>query len=140
MKSTITVQVEFGDTDPAAVVFYPNFFRWFDAAAWRLFINAGLSLDALKSEFGIIGHPIVDAKSKFIKPVFFGDTIEIFSSVKEWKPRTFEVSHEVRKDGELCAEGMEVRCLVAPTNDDPRHFRAVEIPDEIRRRVEEGNP
>ena len=37
MKSTFVVPVEFGDTDPATIVFYPHFFRWFDAGAWRLF-------------------------------------------------------------------------------------------------------
>lgn len=140
MKSILTVTVEFGDTDPASAVFYPNFFRWFDASTWRMFINAGLTLDAMKSEFGIFGHPIVDARSKFIKPVLFGDTIEIVSSVTEWKRKTFEVRHEVLKDGELCAEGSEIRCLVTQEDDDPRHFHAIPIPDEIIRRVIEGNP
>lgn len=135
MKSILTVSVEFGDTDPAATVFYPNFFRWFDAAAWRLFINAGLTLDVLKSEFGVIGHPIVDARSKFIKQIFFGDTIEIVSSVTEWKRKTFEVTHQVLKDGELRAEGSEIRCLVVPVKGDPREFKAIPIPDAIKRRL-----
>ena len=139
MKSILTVSVEFGDTDPAATVFYPNFFRWFDASSWRLFIDAGLTLDALKSEFGVIGHPVVDVGAKFIKPVFFGDTIEIVSSITAWYPKTFEVKHEVRKDAKLRANGWEIRCLVAPVNDDPLHFHAIPIPDEIKRRLTEGD-
>lgn len=135
----MTVNVEFGDTDPAATVFYPNFFRWYDASLWRLFINAGLSLDVLNSEFGIMGHPIVDARSKFLKPVMFGDTIEIITSVAEWKRKTFTVSHEVRKDGELYAEGSEIRCLVAPGKNDLTHFHAIPIPEEIKHRLAEGN-
>jgi len=55
MKSEFTVPVEFGDTDPAQIVFYPHFLRWFDASAWRLFAKAGLSLDVLQNEFGLIG-------------------------------------------------------------------------------------
>jgi len=27
--------VEFGDCDPAQIVFYPNYFRWMDAASLR---------------------------------------------------------------------------------------------------------
>jgi len=139
MKSTLTVDVSFGDTDPAATVFYPNFFRWFDASTWKLFISAGLTLDSMKSEFGVVGHPVVDARSKFMKPVFFGDTIEIVSSVTEWKRKTFEVSHEVLQDGELRAEGSEIRCLIALVKDDRQEFRAIEIPEEIKRRLTEDN-
>jgi 4-hydroxybenzoyl-CoA thioesterase len=138
MKSTLSVSVEFGDTDPAATVFYPNFFRWFDASTWRLFFNAGLTLDVLKDDFGLIGAPIVDARSKFIKPLFFGDSIEIVSLITNWKRKTFDVMHEVRKDGELYAEGRETRCIVAPSRDDPKDFHAVTIPDEIKRRLIES--
>jgi 4-hydroxybenzoyl-CoA thioesterase len=139
MKSILNVTVEFGDTDPAATVFYPNFFRWFDASTWRLFINAGLTLDVLKSDYGVIGHPVVDARSKFIKAVFFGDTIEITSSITNWKRKTFDVMHEVRNNGELYAEGMEVRCLLAPSDENPKRFHAIMIPDEIKRRLIKGN-
>ncbi len=66
MKSTFVIAVEFGDTDPATIVFYPHFFRWFDASAWRLFAKAGMPLDVLQTEFGLIGLPIAEAKSKFI--------------------------------------------------------------------------
>lgn len=139
MQSTLTVSVEFGDTDPAATVFYPNYFRWYDAAAWRLFIKAGFTLDVLKRDFGIVGHPIVDARSRFIKAVFFGDTIEIVSSITEWKRKTFEVRHEVLNKGELHAEGTEVRCLVSRVNEHSNQIRAVTIPDEIKRRLTEGD-
>ena len=27
---SLSVGVSFGDCDPAGIVFYPNFFRWFD--------------------------------------------------------------------------------------------------------------
>ena len=30
---TYTVRVEFGDCDPAGIVWFPNFFRWIDAAS-----------------------------------------------------------------------------------------------------------
>ena len=34
--------VEFGDCDPAQIVFYPNFFRWMDAASLHFFAPAGV--------------------------------------------------------------------------------------------------
>ena len=132
MKSTFTVPVEFGDTDPATIVFYPHFFRWFDASAWRLFAKAGLTLDVLQNEFGLLGLPIADAKAKFIKPARLGDTLEITSFISEWKRKTFEVVHEVRIDGELIAEGTETRVCAEKSDDGSIH--AISIPAKIPKR------
>jgi len=33
MKSSLVVAVDFGETDPAAIAFYPNVFRWLYALA-----------------------------------------------------------------------------------------------------------
>lgn len=132
MKSVYTVPVEFGDTDPATIVFYPHFFRWFDASAWRLFAKTGLTLDVLQNEFGLVGLPIAEAQSKFIKPARLGDTLEITSYISEWKRKTFELLHEVRIDGELIAKGMETRVCAAKSEDG--EMRAIMIPDEIRQR------
>lgn len=137
MKSKLVVPVEFGDTDPAAIVFYPNFFRWFDASAWHLFIKAGLTLDVLRDDFGLIGLPLVDAKSRFITPARFGDTIEITSRVAIWKSKAFDVVHEVYKDGEICAEGTETRVCARLADDMTMH--AISIPDEIRQRLSAGD-
>ena len=38
----MTLTVGWGDCDPAGIVFYPNYFRWFDDASWRLFEAGGL--------------------------------------------------------------------------------------------------
>ena len=33
------VRIEFGDCDPAGIVFYPNFQRWIDAGSLSSFIH-----------------------------------------------------------------------------------------------------
>jgi 4-hydroxybenzoyl-CoA thioesterase len=135
MISKLVVPVEFGDTDPAAIVFYPNFFRWFDASAWRLFVKAGLTLKVFQEEFGLIGVPIADAQSTFIKPLRFGDSAEITSYVATWRRKTFDLVHEVRKDGELIAKGLEIRVCAELLKDGSQGIRAIPIPDEIKQRL-----
>jgi len=135
MKSKLAVSVEFGDTDPAAIAFYPNFFRWYDASAWRLFAKAGLTFDVFRQEYGLIGAPIVDIRSTFIKPLRFEDSIEITSFVSSWQRKTFEITHEVHRSGELCATCHEIRVCAEKLPDNPNEIRAVLIPDEIRRRL-----
>ena len=72
-------------------------------------------------------------QSKFIKPARLGDTLEITSYISDWKRKTFDMVHEVRIDGDLCAEGMETRVCASKTDDGS--MRAMSIPDEIRKRL-----
>ena len=37
LKSHHEVTVEWGDCDPAGIVYYPSYFRWCDQATYRLF-------------------------------------------------------------------------------------------------------
>ena len=134
MKSTIVVRVEFGDTHPATIVFYPHFFRWFDTSAWRLFANAGLTPDELQNEFGLIGLPIAEGQSKIVKPARLGDTLEITSHISQWKGKSFDVVHKVANGGDLCAEGVETRVCARHREDDSHEFLAISIPEDIRQR------
>ena len=40
--TVFTIQVEFGDCDPARIVWFPNFFRWIDAASRNFFVQCGV--------------------------------------------------------------------------------------------------
>ena len=135
MKSTFRVPVEFGDTDPATIVFYPHFFRWFDASAWRLFARADLTLEVLQNEFGLVGLPITEARSRFIKPARLGYTLEITSYVNDLNKKVFDVVHEVRHGSDMIAEGVESRVCARKSDDGV--MRAIVIPDEIRTRLME---
>ena len=43
MKFKIEISVEWGDVDQAAIVFYPNYFKWFGIGSPHLLEAAGLS-------------------------------------------------------------------------------------------------
>src|SRR5580692_3010502 len=76
-----TIQVEWGDCDPACIVFYPRYFEWFDACTSALLATAGFSKPDLFSKEGI-GIPMVDTRSRFLIPSQFGDqlTVETMAS------------------------------------------------------------
>ena len=54
MKHTgvMTFTVGWGDCSPSGAVFYPNYFRWFDAAMWNFFDQADWPLRAMEAEHG----------------------------------------------------------------------------------------
>ena len=76
MKNQIEISVEWGDIDQAAIVFYPNYFKWFDIGTRHLLDAAGVSYSTLQSELGLVGLPLVEASSRFLSPIRFGDTGE----------------------------------------------------------------
>ena len=135
MKNSIEIPVEFGHTDPAAIVYYPNFFKWFDAGTWHLLMKAGFTLENMVATYGSPGLLPAGAQSRFYSPVRFGDTVSLTTFVKAWNRKTVEIAHQIYVDGKLCAEGSEIRVLGQRVPDDPERFRAAEIPDELKRKL-----
>lgn len=126
------VTVHWGDTDPANIVFYPNYFAWFDESARLYFDSVGLPWETLMEKYGIVGLPIVEAKAKFMAPCVFRDEIVIESQVSEWSDKTFKLSHAVLNRGLRAVEGYEVRAWTQRRTDDPTRLKAVPIPPEIK--------
>jgi 4-hydroxybenzoyl-CoA thioesterase len=135
---THTVRVEFGDCDPAAIVWFPNFFRWIDAASRHFFAQCGVPRweDTTKT-LGVIGTPLVDTHTKFLKTASYGDTLLIRTQITEWRDKSFVQTYKIvraRPDGEedVILECEEVRIFAAKREDGKNGIRAVPIPPSMR--------
>ena len=126
------VVVHWGDTDPASIVFYPNYFSWFDESARLFFDSVGLSWEMLMEKHGIAGLPIVEAKAKFLSPSMFRDEIVVESQIIEWNEKTFKISHAVLNKGRQAVDGYEIRAWVVRLAEDGGRLKAMPIPPEIR--------
>jgi len=128
------ITIEFGDCDPARIVYYPNYFRWFDQGAHHLFAAAGFSLPQLAETRGLT-IPLVNATATFAGPAVWGDTIAVESRVTRWGTRAFDIAHTVThaETGAAVAQGSETRVCVQIDPADPKGMRGVAIPDDIRR-------
>ncbi len=124
--------IEWGQCDPAGIVFNSRFFEFFDTSTWMLFDAAlGVKPHELGSTFGIVGIPLVDARANFLKPAKFGDVIELASRVSEFRRSSFDVEHKITIGGELAVDGGETRVWAARAKDNPEKIGAVSIPPEI---------
>ncbi|MBI3140813.1 MAG: acyl-CoA thioesterase [Rhodocyclales bacterium] len=135
LKNNYHVRIKWGDCDAAAITFYPNYFRWFDEATWQLFGLAGFTSAGLMQERGVF-IPLVEAQSRFHRPGHLGDEIVIESHVAEWRDKVFLVSHTARCGGHLVLEGTELRCWAVRHPDDPRRFRSLPVPADVRAALE----
>lgn len=130
-----TVQVRWGDADPAGIAFYPRFFEWYDIGTEALFASVGLVWAETFPRYGIVGVPILEAGSRFVSPVRYGDTVTVRTRVAWVRTKTFRVEHVLSVEGRLCAEGFEVRAWVARPDGPGARLRAVAIPAAVAERL-----
>jgi len=128
---TYTARVEFGDCDPAGIVWFPNFFRWIDAASRNFFAGCGVPRwEETARALGVIGTPLVDTHTRFVKAASYGDTLEIAVRITEWRDKSFVQTYRVTRGDELILECEEVRIFAAKR--EGGGIRAVPVPPEIR--------
>ena len=128
-----TVHVQFGDCDPAGIVFFPNFSRWMDEASLAFFMACGIPpwRELVKTR-GIIGTPLLEIHTRFSRPATYGETIEIQTTVEDWAAKTFRHRHVVKRGNTVLCEGTEVRafCIRDPAN--PDRIKAIAVPQDIK--------
>ena len=131
-KSTVyTVRVEFGDCDPARIVWFPNFFRWIDAASRHFFVQCGVPpWHETAQTMGMIGTPLVDTQASFIRTASYGDVLDIHTSITEWRSKSFVQSYRVMRGDEEIMRCTEVRIFAA--DKEGGGIRALPIPEQIR--------
>lgn len=127
------VHVQFGDCDPAGIVFFPNFSRWMDEASLAFFMAQGIPpwRDLVKTR-GIIGTPLLEIHTRFLQPATYGETIHVHTTVEDWAAKTFRHRHVVKRGDTVLCEGTEVRafCIRDPGN--PDRIKAIPVPEDIK--------
>jgi 4-hydroxybenzoyl-CoA thioesterase len=110
--NTRTVRIEWGDCDPAGIIFYPTYFKIFDNATAALFEAAlGMTKFEYLKAYGFAGFPLVDTHAKFMKPTRFGDDVTVESTIT-FGTSSFTVQHRISLKGELCVDATEKRVWV----------------------------
>ena len=105
LTSRHQVTVEWGDCDPAGIVYFPNYFSYFDSSTNALFLRAlGFNKYEMLKKYDIVGVPVVDVTARFIMPSVFGDVVTIESTILEIKRSSFRMRHRLLKGEELNGE------------------------------------
>lgn len=126
------VDVHFGDCDPAGIVFFPNFSRWMDQASLAFFMACGVPpWRELERTRGIVGTPLLEINTRFMKPATYGETLEVHTHVEEWRAKVFIQHHRIVRGDDVLCEGREVRAFVVR---EPGGYRlkAIPVPEDIR--------
>jgi 4-hydroxybenzoyl-CoA thioesterase len=135
MSKTIVYEVEvmFGDCDPAGIVFFPNFSKWMDASSLNFFVKCGVpTWRELFKTTGIIGTPLLEIHTRFMRTATYGETLQVHTSVQEWRSKTILQKHIVMRGDTVLCEGLETRAFCIRHPEDPDRIKAINVPADIR--------
>ncbi len=100
--------IEWGDCDPAGIVFNPNFFSFFNQCTTELCELAGWRNQDL-GEHGFVGCPLVQLRAEFKASCTYGDKITIATGVVEVRRSSFDIEHRLSLGQNLCVSAYETR-------------------------------
>lgn len=129
---------EWGECDPAGIVFYPNFYRWFDSGSQEMMRQHGFDQQEMIERHGIEGFPVVETRAMFDKPVHWGDEVRGISEIANWHDKTFTVDHTISVNRTVHVIAYEIRVWAkrrAGSAGDGGKLKAVALPKEFVKRL-----
>ena len=131
LSNSLPRRIEWGDCDPAGIVFNPRFFAFFDHGTSMLIEAAGWPLARAAVTYGVLGWPLVATRARFLAPCVHGEDVLITTRFVRIGRSSFDVEHRLEKDGAPRVEGYETRVWTAR---DPGTggLRPEPLPDEVR--------
>jgi acyl-CoA thioester hydrolase len=125
--TTSRVRVRYAETDQMGVVYYANYFVWFEVARTDLLREAGWTYREMEADgFGL---PVIEAHCDYRQPARYDDEIEVRTRGTLLSPVRVEFAYDVVRlaDGATLASGRTVHAAL------DRSGRPCRLPDRVRR-------
>lgn len=119
---TTDTRVRYAETDASGIVYYANYFIYFELGRLEMFRQLGLPYDRRL--------PIVETRCRYHASAHFEDLLVVRSRLGEVRSKGFRIDHEVRRGEELLVEG---HTAMVTAGDDGR---PVPLPERFRRAFE----
>jgi|SRR3990172_8571798 len=124
--STSTLRVRYAETDKMGVVYYANYFVWFEVARADLLRTLGWSYRDM--ELAGVTLPVIEAHCDYRRPARYDDELEVRTEGRMLSPVRMELTYEVlrREDGAIAASGRTVHAALDLAG------KPCRLPDRIR--------
>jgi acyl-CoA thioester hydrolase len=118
--------VRYAETDRMGVVYYANYFVWFEVGRTDLLRGSGWSYREMEAEgFSL---PVVEAHCAYHKPARYDDELEIDTTGELLSPVRVRFEYEIRRpsDAARLANGHTVHASLDPAG------KPCRLPDRVR--------
>jgi acyl-CoA thioester hydrolase len=106
------VRVRYAETDQMGVVYYSNYFVWFEVGRTDLLRDSGLTYRELEAEG--VSLPVIEAHCEYHRPARYDDDLEIVTTGALLSPVRVEFTYRIVKsqDGAELATGRTVHAVL----------------------------
>jgi 4-hydroxybenzoyl-CoA thioesterase len=135
-SNTRTTRIEWGDCDPAGIIYYVRYFEIFDISTTMLLERViGMKKIQYLKAYNFLGHPVAETRAKFRVPTRFGDEVRIETQVVAVGRSSIKLEHRLFLGDALAAEGSETRVWAVRDPNNPERVKSEPIPAEIADRL-----
>jgi acyl-CoA thioester hydrolase len=103
MPVTTRVRVRYAETDQMGIVYYANYFVWFELGRVELLRSLGLAYSRLELDHGCI-LPVVDARCRYRAPARYDDEIVIETCPALVRGSVIKFAYKIFRDADQDAE------------------------------------
>ena len=129
-EHTVKLRVRFAETDAMQVVYYAEYFVWFEVARTELFRNIGLPYTVISRKRGF-HTPVVQAHADYKSSARYDDEVAVRVWASKVGRSSVRLDYEVTKlpEKELLCTGHTVHVLIGEDG------RPKEIPADMRKKI-----
>lgn len=113
MKRTvqsINYRVPYADTDQMAVVYYANYFIYFERIRNEIIRHGEYSYKEIE-KMGFM-FPVIEAHASYDKPARYDDELTIKGWFESGRGSTFRMEYSIERDREELVSGYTIHCVV----------------------------
>lgn len=125
-SAATTMRVRYAETDRMGVVYYANYFVWFEVARAELLRTLGWTYREME-ETGVF-LPVIEAHCDYLRPARYDDEIEVRAEGRICSAVRMEFQYQVTIAGQagVAARGRTLHAALAPDG------RPCRLPDRLR--------
>ena len=112
MKYKTEVEVRYQETDAMGVVHHSVYPIWFELARIRGLREEGFAYDVMESKGMQI--PVIGIEVNYLKPLKFGDFIDILFDLERESASRFRFVYEIQREGVKIATGITRHVFMNP--------------------------
>ncbi len=130
-----TLRVRYAETDQMGVVYYGNYFTWFEVGRVELCRHLGFEYKQMEIEDDSL-IVVAEASCRYKRPARFDDVLTVRTRVATPRRRTIRFSYEIfnQSTGDLIAIGETLHVICE------RQGRPKSLPEKYRRYFPSGDP
>ena len=112
VQSTSRIRVRYAETDQMGVVYYANYFVWFEVARTDLLRESGWNYREMESDgFSL---PVIEARCTYVQSAKYDDELQVRTTGEMLSPVRVQFNYEIVRasDGTTLATGSTVHATL----------------------------